>query len=167
MMRVLLLALTFALGSPATAVWAQPPLMRSAQSGPWSNPATWEGGKVPGSGSRVQVREGHRVVYDIVSDQAIRLLHVAGTLTFAPDRDTRLDVGLLKIQAGDQASEDGFDCDGHVPEVKGEEARPALEVGRRSLGARARGQAVARRSLGPARRLLRLARRRLDRHRDA
>ena len=58
---------------------------------------------------------GHTVVYDVDSEQAIRAIHVAGTLTFARDRDTRLDVGLIKIQAGDDASEDGFDCDAHVP----------------------------------------------------
>jgi hypothetical protein len=105
------------------------PLLRSTQNGAWSDPATWEGGKVPAAGARVQVREGHRVVYDVDSDKAIRFVHVAGTLVFAPDRDTRLDVGLLKIQAGDDASEDGFDCDGHVPNPDPKKPRPALEVG--------------------------------------
>ena len=46
---------------------------------------------------------------------AIRSIHVAGTLRFDPDRDTRLDVGLIKIQAGDDASENGFDCEAHAP----------------------------------------------------
>ena len=67
----------------------------------------------PAAGARVQVRTGHTVRYDVTSDAVIRSIHVAGTLTFAPDRDTRLDVGLIKIQAGDDASEDGFDCDAH------------------------------------------------------
>src|SRR5262245_65990471 len=87
---------------------APPPLIRSAQSGPWSRPATWEGGKVPGAGSRVQVRQGHVVSYDVQSDQGIRLLHIAGTLTFARDKDTRLDVGLIRIEAGDNASDEGL-----------------------------------------------------------
>src|SRR4051794_16065925 len=43
------------------------PLIRSAQSGPWSAPTTWEGGHVPGTAARVQVREGHTVVYDVSS----------------------------------------------------------------------------------------------------
>ncbi len=102
---------------------------RSARSGPWSEPATWEGGKVPAAGAKVQVRAGHAVVYDLKSDRAVRVLHVAGTLRFADDRDTRLDVGLLKIQPGDECSEDGFDCDAHVPELKPGQPRPALEVG--------------------------------------
>src|SRR5206468_4287378 len=76
-----------------------------------------------------QVREGHTVVYDLKSDKAIRYLHIAGTLTFAADLDTRLDVGLIKIQPGDDASDDGFDCDAHVPDVAPGKPRPSLLVG--------------------------------------
>src|SRR5262249_37259615 len=105
------------------------PLIRSARSGCWSLPATWEGGKVPAAGARVQVRAGHTVTYDVQSTEAIRFLHVAGSLTFARDRDTRLDVGLIKIQPGEDASEDGFECDAHVPQVEPGQPLPALEVG--------------------------------------
>lgn len=104
-------------------------LLRSARSGPWSAATTWEGGKIPGAGSRVQIRTGHRVEYDVKSDQVIRSVHIAGTLSFARNRDTRLDVGLIKIQAGDDASENGFDCDAHMPASDPGSARPALEVG--------------------------------------
>src|SRR5262249_20282118 len=99
-------ALLAGLAFPAGAA-GKPELIRSARSGPWSAGATWEGGKVPSAGARVQVREGHAVLYDVKSDAVIRLLHVAGTLTFARDRDTRLDVGLIKVQPGQDASEDG------------------------------------------------------------
>jgi hypothetical protein len=61
--------------------------------------------------------------------QAVRSIHVAGVLTFARDRDTQLDVGLIKIQPGDDASENGFDCDAHAQDLKPGELRPALEVG--------------------------------------
>jgi hypothetical protein len=105
------------------------PLIRSARNGPWSNPATWDGGKLPPAGARVQVRTGHAVTYDLKSDQVIRSIHVAGTLRFSPDRDTRLDVGLIKIQPGDDPSEDGFDCDAHPAAVDPRVPRPALEVG--------------------------------------
>ena len=104
-------------------------LIRSAGSGPWSAAGTWEGGRVPGASARVQVRQGHTVVYDVRSEQPIRSIHVAGTLTFARDRDTRLDVGLIKIQPGEDASEDGFDCEAHLPETQVDRPRPALEVG--------------------------------------
>src|SRR5262245_39162192 len=108
-------------------------LIRSAQSGPWSKADTWEGGKVPTAGASVQVRQGHTGTYDVKSAQAIRLIHIAGTLTFARDRDTRLDVGLIRVEAGENASEEGFDCDGHMAEPDARRPRPALEVGTAEL----------------------------------
>jgi hypothetical protein len=107
-----------------------PVWVRSAKSGLWSDASTWQGGKVPPAGSCIQVRAGNTVTYDLNSDQAIRTIHVAGILRFARDKSTRLDVGLLKIQAGDEASEDGFDCDAHAPKPYPRLPRPALEVGR-------------------------------------
>src|SRR5262249_34167577 len=107
---------------------AAPELIRSARSGPWSDAKTWEGGQVPGADARVQVRAGHTIVYDRNSDEAVRSIHVAGTLTFARDRDTQLVVALIKIQPGDDASEDGFDCDAHG-HADADQPRPALEVG--------------------------------------
>jgi hypothetical protein len=83
---------------------------RSARSGQWSDPKTWTEERVPRAGDNVQIRAGHAVIYDANSDQALRVLHVAGTLTFARDRSTRLDVGLLKVQPGEECAEDGFNC---------------------------------------------------------
>ncbi len=113
----------------ATNVGGAADLVRSARSGAWSVPATWEGGTVPGPGARVQVRAGHTVTYDVQSATVIRSVHVAGTLTFARDRDTRLDVGLIKVQPGEDASENGFDCDAHLTPPAPGQPRPALEVG--------------------------------------
>src|SRR5262245_34658343 len=91
--------LFIAVGVASSAHGASPPtLVRSARSGAWSSAATWEKGQVPGAGARVQVRSSHEVVYDAASDDVIRSIHVAGTLVFARDRDTRLVVGLIKIQ---------------------------------------------------------------------
>src|SRR5262249_41628802 len=106
-----------------------PKLVRSAGSGPWSAPATWEGGRVPAPGDKVQIRPGHTVQYNVRSEEVIRSLHIAGTLTFATDRDTRLDVGLIKIQAGDNTDEEGFDCDAHLPLADAKQALPTLLVG--------------------------------------
>ncbi len=105
------------------------PVIQSARSGAWSVAATWKGGAVPGAGSRVLIREGHRVEYDLQSDRVIRTINVAGSLAFASDRNTRLEVGLLKIQAGDEFSEEGFDCEAHVGKPDSAKDRPALEVG--------------------------------------
>lgn len=108
---------------------AEPLLIRSVQSGPWSAPTTWAGGKVPPAGASVQVRAGHQVTYDLNSAQPIRAVFIAGLLSFARDRDTRLDVGLLKIQPGDETSEEGFNCDAHMPEMDSSQPKPVLEVG--------------------------------------
>lgn len=77
----------------------------------------------------MQIRAGHTVTYDIVATDAVRALYIGGTLTFAPGRDTRLDVGLIKIQPGDDTSEEGFNCDAHLPETDPTKPKPALEVG--------------------------------------
>lgn len=106
-----------------------PPLITDRPQRAWSAAATWEGGKVPGVGARVQIQEGHAVSYDLASDQVIRSIHIAGSLTFARDRNTKLCVGLIKIQPGTDASEDGFNCDAHPPVVDPNKPRPALEVG--------------------------------------
>lgn len=91
------------------------PVFRSTQSGPWSAGGTWEGGKAPDAGAAVLVRVGHTVTYDIVAKEAVRSVHIAGTLTFATDRDTRLDAGLIRVQQDEDTSEDGFECDAHIP----------------------------------------------------
>lgn len=92
---------------------AAEPVLRSAKSGRWSDPATWAEGKVPGAGAKVLIRPGHRVEYDAKSDAVIRAVNIGGSLVFDPSSDTLLNVGLVKIQPGDTYSEDGFDCDAH------------------------------------------------------
>ena len=97
-----------------SSVFAADPVVLSAKSGAWSEPSTWATGKVPAAGARVLIQTGHAVTYDVAADAVIRGLNIAGSLTFATDRDTVLNVGLIKIQAGDEYSEEGFDCD-HAP----------------------------------------------------
>ena len=117
------------------ALWAQDVevkfTVRSARSGKWSDPATWAEKRVPKAGDYVQIRAGDSVTYDVNSDQAIRMVHVAGTLAFAREKSTRLDVGLIKIQSGETAVEDGFDCDAHAPAGDDDPKmpKPALEIG--------------------------------------
>jgi hypothetical protein len=97
----------------ATACAASSPVqfqVRSARSGNWSNPKTWADKRAPRSADNVQIQSGHRVIYDVSSDAGVRVLHVAGTLTFARDKSTRLNVGLLRVQPGVECNEDGFNC---------------------------------------------------------
>ena len=71
---------------------------KSIRSGAWSDPKTWEPPHVPAQGERVLVSAQTRVGYDVESGSVIRLLQVAGELRFARDRNTTLNVGLLKVQ---------------------------------------------------------------------
>src|SRR5262245_54646938 len=105
------------------------PIIRTAQSGAWSAPATWEGGKVPSGNVRVLIREGHRVVYDLQATKPLRSLTISGVLRFALDKDTRLDVGLIKVQPGEDCTEEGFACDAHAGPPEAARPRAALEVG--------------------------------------
>lgn len=109
---------------------AEPRLVRSTASGLWTNAATWEQGIVPAAGDRVVVRSGHKVVYDADSKEVIRLVQVAGTLEFASDRNTRLEVGLLTMMPSDDPTEEGFDCHAPPRAVDETKPRPSLMVGR-------------------------------------
>ena len=106
-------------------------VVRSVRTGLWSDAATWEGGRAPAAGVKVQVRSGHEVTYDVEAPASlvIRSLHIAGTVTFAPDKSTRLNVGLIKIQDSDGTDEEGFDCDDHAEEPDAGRPKPALVVG--------------------------------------
>ncbi len=109
--------------------------IHSAKDGKWSDPKTWEPSLVPGKGDRVLISRGTHVVYDVESKDVLRLLQVLGTLEFARDRNTELNVGIVKVQNSDTCSESGFACDFlHVNEAgepKGlpEGQMPALIVG--------------------------------------
>lgn len=124
--RLLLLS-TAAAGLCATASAVE--IIRSARSGAWTDKATWEGGHVPYAGDRVQIRTGHEVIYDTDSDAAIRAIHVAGSLRFAPDKDTRLCVGLIRIEAGDAWKEGAIHCHDLPPAPDPKLPKPKLEIG--------------------------------------
>ena len=106
-------------------------LIRSAKSGAWSNTATWDGGQVPGHGVKVQVRPGHTVTYDVQAPESvvIRSLFIAGTVSFATDKSTQLNVGLIKIEATDSTDEEGFDCDMHLEASDSKAPKASLLVG--------------------------------------
>ena len=76
------------------------PAVRSAQSGAWSNPATWVGGQVPTSGDVVRIAAGHFVTIDDTSAVAYTVA-IDGKLAFSPSVNTRLKVTNLQVMAGD------------------------------------------------------------------
>ncbi len=98
--------------------------IRSVRSGAWSDPATWKPARIPRAGDRVLVARDTTVTYDVKSDAVIRLVQVVGQLTFARDRDTELNVGVLKVQNSDTCSESGFACDFNGVNPAGEPLAP-------------------------------------------
>lgn len=106
--------------------------LRSVKSGAWSAPETWDARRVPREGDRVLIGRKTSVLFDANNSPVIRYLQVAGVLSFARDRSTTLNVGVITIQATEEYAETGFDCHAAVEESKhepgtGEQA--ALEVG--------------------------------------
>ncbi len=115
-----------------TALVAAEPVVfhaRTTRGGLWSDAQVWEGGRTPQAGDCVQIRAGHTVTYDVHSNAALRLLHVAGKLTFSRKVSTLLDVGLIKIEPGDSTTEDGFNCHDAAPVLHPDAIMPVLEVG--------------------------------------
>jgi len=116
---------------------AEHQVIRSVQNGLWSSPETWESGKVPGAGAQVLVQRDHQIVYDLDSKEVIRGIQISGKLTFASDRNTRLEVGLIRIEQLDHYCEDGFDCqmvvesdaENTVEKISAAKRLPTLEVG--------------------------------------
>lgn len=110
----------------------------------WSAPETWSGGHVPQAGESVQIRPGHTVLYDVDATAVIRAVHIGGVLEFRRDRSTRLECGLIKIQPGDDTSEEGFDCEMHAVPAGPDQPAAALIVGTRESPIPAEHQALIR-----------------------
>ncbi len=125
----LILFSIFGLIAPASALEPVTFNARTARSGLWSEPQTWEEGRLPKAGDFVQIRAGHTVTYDVDSSDAIRMLHVAGTLRFSKAKNTQLDIGLIKVEPGETMTEDGFDCHDEGPALPAGGPRPVLEIG--------------------------------------
>ena len=85
--------------------------IRSVKDGNWSDAGTWKPARLPKAGDRVLISRGTSVEYDVAEKSVVRLVQVVGTLSFARNRDTELNVGLLTIQHTEDCSEHGFACE--------------------------------------------------------
>lgn len=79
---------------------AQTATVQSVRSGRWSDPSMWSAAHVPGAGESVLIATGHSVVYEVFSDVEVGRLQILGSLSFARDRYTRLDVGNVIVDRG-------------------------------------------------------------------
>jgi hypothetical protein len=73
------------------------PTVRSVATGGWSNPKTWSTNRVPVANDKVAIAAGHRVTYDLVSNDKIECIEVRGELTFATAVNTRMKVVTLMV----------------------------------------------------------------------
>ncbi|NIP98473.1 MAG: hypothetical protein GWO24_35720, partial [Akkermansiaceae bacterium] len=132
-----LMPLWFAL--PASAA-----VIHSAESGNWSEARTWEEEIAPEAGDEVVIGAGHKVIYDVRSEEVIRSIRVAGRLEFATVRSTELNVGNIRIQPGSGPAGSGVEDVPHDHEARPAGAEAALVVGspdqpvRRGISARIR-----------------------------
>lgn len=69
----------------------------AVNNGSWFDPATWANGEVPGDGARVYIPEGVDVVYDGESPVSLFTVRVDGTLEFATDQNTFMEVDTLVV----------------------------------------------------------------------
>jgi hypothetical protein len=133
-LSILLLVTTFTAVLPAQHKAVQFSV-KSVADGDWTNPKVWQPQRLPKAGDRVLISSRTSVRFDAKITPVIRLIQVAGTLRFARDLSTELNVCLLKVQAGNHCTERGFACDFNSLKTNGEpnaqpkKAMPTLEVG--------------------------------------
>ena len=65
------------------------------KSGDWSDPSTWQGGRIPGKGANVLIKKGTTVTYDRVSNDKLTTIANRGHLRFATAKDTQLFVETI------------------------------------------------------------------------
>ena len=58
-------------------------MIRNKESSNWSDAGDWAGGTIPGQGDHVLIDLGHSMSCDLLSPEAIRLVHVCGKLVFS------------------------------------------------------------------------------------
>lgn len=108
---------------------AQLPALRPVRDGRWSEPTTWDAGRIPGEGDRVFIPAARSVQFDAAATPPIRTVHIAGRLWFARDRDTCLSAALIKVGPGEDCDDSVLACEEHLPELAGDQLRGVLEVG--------------------------------------
>lgn len=105
----------------------------SINSGQWSDAENWLPARVPGKHDKVLIQHNTTLEYDSQSKAVIHTLHVAGTLNFATDRTTELNVGLLIIKpmhkADHEDQADVHDVDKHDHHHVAQKITAALNVG--------------------------------------
>ena len=69
----------------------------AVNNGSWFDPNTWASGEVPGEGAKVVIPDGVDVTYDGESAVSLFTVRVDGSLDFATDRDTFMEVDTFVV----------------------------------------------------------------------
>ncbi|WDI32097.1 Ig-like domain-containing protein [Hyphococcus flavus] len=72
----------------------------AVKNGSWFDPSTWAGGEVPAEGAQVLIPEGIEVAYDGQSAVSLFTVRVDGSLDFATDANTFMEVDTLVVAPG-------------------------------------------------------------------
>ncbi|MEM9450920.1 MAG: G8 domain-containing protein, partial [Cyanobacteria bacterium P01_E01_bin.6] len=75
-------------------------VVRAIRSGAWSDPNTWEGGKIPGQDALVYIPPTVDVEYDASSETRLDIVYVKGGLKFSTDTSTKMVVDSLLTSGG-------------------------------------------------------------------
>ncbi len=70
------------------------------RSGDWTDPGTWNGGRVPDAEALVHIPEDMSVTYDARSDVPLQIVRVDGTLSWALNKDTKMVVETIVTTHG-------------------------------------------------------------------
>ncbi|MEO1681229.1 MAG: G8 domain-containing protein [Pseudomonadota bacterium] len=68
--------------------------------GAWSDPGTWDTGRVPGSEADVYIPAGTTVTYDMDSETPLHVVRVDGELTWSQTEDTKMVVETIVTDMG-------------------------------------------------------------------
>ncbi|MEM8809936.1 MAG: G8 domain-containing protein, partial [Cyanobacteria bacterium P01_G01_bin.38] len=69
----------------------------AVKNGSWFDPATWQGGRIPGDDANVLIEKGTTVKYDGVSEAELFTLRVDGEIQFAPDKNTKMVIDTFVV----------------------------------------------------------------------
>jgi len=67
------------------------------QSGPWSDPNTWDQRRLPTDNDKVRITANHSLTYDLTSSPSLDCLELEGSLTFNTNQNTQLKVTTLTV----------------------------------------------------------------------
>jgi hypothetical protein len=88
--------------------------LESKSDGAWSNAETWQPERIPKTGDEILISSGHKILYDVESTDLIHKIHVEGALVFAHEKDTELNVAVIRVGGKmDDAHSDVADVNDH------------------------------------------------------